>query len=159
MNTLSGLIVFIGFLLGGLWCGYSFCRAALATSRSKRWPVVRGTIVRSGIAPRQRPRRGTWLFLEPEITYRYEVKGRTYEASAVRPTGEMAGDAAQAQRLVRRYPVGIGVPVFYDPQNPNRAALEPALAGVDWFILACAGFGIGLGVLGVATVIVRAVGG
>jgi hypothetical protein len=53
------------------------------------------------------------------IGYRYQVGGTSYASYRVK-----AGFLPGGQTLLNRYPVGKQVEVFYNPQNPNDAALE-----------------------------------
>jgi hypothetical protein len=58
----------------------------------------------------------------PEVTYRYEVDGRTYVGKRVTPLNEGRG-GHWAYDLVRRFAVGGTYTGFYDPAHPSDAYL------------------------------------
>jgi hypothetical protein len=63
----------------------------------------------------------------PVVRYAFEVRGRTYESERMAigaPAAPDASDAADARRLVERYPAGAGVDVWFDPGDPRRSVLE-----------------------------------
>ncbi|MFC1452945.1 DUF3592 domain-containing protein [Verrucomicrobiota bacterium] len=144
------------FLIGGLWatkCGYGFVRDACL---STRWPKVRGRIESASVAAR-RAGSGAGRRSHPSrsygasIVYTYQVEGTTYTCDRVffgnyrsdRP------DHAEAQKA--RYPPGREVDVYYDPDRPEVAVLEPGpkfstsvvmIVGIVFTIVALAGIGV-----------------
>src|SRR6266566_1778923 len=44
-------------------------------------------------------------------------------------------DPAPAQAILKGYPVGGQVPVFYDPSNPKNSALVPGGSRGNWYFL------------------------
>jgi hypothetical protein len=57
------------------------------------------------------------------VRYAYTVQGQEYEGAQDDLTYvSNAQDAALA--IVARYPVGAAVPVYYDPQAPQRALID-----------------------------------
>ncbi len=63
--------------------------------------------------------------IRQRVTYRYAVAGVDYMSDRV-SFGARTSSSLRAleQSIVRRYPVGASVPVFYDPANPSEAVLE-----------------------------------
>lgn len=62
------------------------------------------------------------------LIYRYEVGGKQ-RYSNVRRFGQLAGSSGDwASEIAERYPRGKAVQVWYSPQNPDLAALEPGIA-------------------------------
>jgi hypothetical protein len=62
------------------------------------------------------------------IEFSYEVDGQEYRSTkgATDLVNVTVGNArAQAESEVARYPAGMAVDVYYDPENPTRASLEP----------------------------------
>lgn len=116
----------VPFLLvfGGL--GYYFYRssrkAAEVRSESAGWQSTRGVIIKSRVEVSG----GETTSVLPRVVYEYDVAGRRYQGEQIR-----AGDTYFSMRSSRdaydtidRYPVGMAVEVFYDPDDPNQAALE-----------------------------------
>ena len=63
----------------------------------------------------------------PMVVYEYEVNGTKYISNRVRvqdASGPTMGGALYANPLLKRYPKGATVTVYYNPQNPRESALE-----------------------------------
>ncbi len=63
----------------------------------------------------------------PMVVYEYEVGGTKYLSNRVRAqdaSGPTLGGALYANPLLKRYPKGATVTVYYNPQNPKESALE-----------------------------------
>lgn len=66
---------------------------------------------------------GNW----PLVVYEYEVNGIKYISNRVRvqdKSGPTMGGALYANPLLKRYPKGATVTVYYNPQDPKESALE-----------------------------------
>jgi hypothetical protein len=63
----------------------------------------------------------------PVIEYTYEVDGVTYIGSTIVSGLITFNWKGPATRLIKRFPVEARVPVFVDPANPRRAALQPGM--------------------------------
>jgi hypothetical protein len=65
-------------------------------------------------------------FYEAVVRYAYTVQGQEYEGAQDDLTYvSNAQDAAQA--IMARYQVGASVPVYYDPQAPQRALIDRSI--------------------------------
>ena len=63
----------------------------------------------------------------PMVVYEYEVNGIKYLSNRVRvqdASGPTMGGALYANPLLKRYPKGASITVYYNPQNPRESALE-----------------------------------
>lgn len=68
-----------------------------------------------------------------DVSYSFAVGGTTYHAKRICLMGEPDGSVAA---ILRRYPQGRIVSVYYDPDDPNRCILEredPARIREAWF--------------------------
>jgi len=137
------------FMLGG---GIFFAiglSAILTASASKGWPSVDGVIVSSEVqsdwssAPAGTPqhRSGTQRVYRADVRYAYTVDGQEYEGDRVEFGGFSSSNAKRAYRIVGTYRKGQTVAVYYDPNDPSRAVLEPGKT--TWFSkgAVCAGSG------------------
>jgi hypothetical protein len=128
-TIILGLFTLTG-LLATVW-GYVIIARARQTLR---WPHVEGIIEESNLSSAKDD-------LLPHIVFRYTVAEQTY-----RQPMEFAGDITPSQEFaksyVEKYPVGRKTQVYYQPDNPRRATLEPGLGRGDWLV-----FAIGLGSL------------
>lgn len=63
----------------------------------------------------------------PMVVYEYTVNGMKYISNRVRvqdASGPTMGGALYANPLLKHYPKGATVTVYYDPRNPKESALE-----------------------------------
>jgi hypothetical protein len=98
----------------------------LRAKKSAQWPTTSGEITYSRVRYVRGRRFDGYL---GDVQYRYRVGDAEHLSSRVSfARGHLA--AAEAwQRALAPYPVGQKVTVYYDPQNPASAVLEPGLAG------------------------------
>lgn len=94
--------------------------------KTKLWPKAEGEIIQSV------PASDTGDLL-PLIEFTYLVDGQTLKRSFEFPSGTMPTPEFNNQYL-QRYPIGKHVSVFYHPDDPNNATLEPGMAQGDWLI-------------------------
>ena len=128
-----GLFIIAGFIVT-LWGGIIIIRAR----KTQRWPVTEGTIEQS--APTSEAND-----LLPHILFSYTVATHTYQHTLEFPGG-VNPSPELATHYVRKYPAGAKVPVYYNPDQPDQATLEPGLARSDWMIpilgIAAMAFGV-----------------
>jgi len=112
------------------WAGYSFYRGnrmrSVYVRAAKSWPSTSGVVLVSTIKRVSSGRHQNSYTNYPDILYKYEVNGVSYENRVVK-AGEqflsvMAPD--QAEATAARYLAGASVTVYYDPANPKESALE-----------------------------------
>lgn len=103
---------------------------------SLSWPTVRGRITESRIETRRKP-----SSIRPRVRYEYEVEGRRYASTKI-VAGDIGSGRDQAHRLHKLYSVGTEVDVFYKPDQPAIAVLQPGqngsgggLTGTGWVFL------------------------
>lgn len=141
-RRIFGLIVLaIGVALAVPF-GYEVMKSA---GESTGWAHTDGTIRDSELVTVEQ-RDGSILY-RAHIVYAYSVNGREYEAERIRFGTEESASSVQdrAARWVEAYPPGKQVIVYYDPQSPADAVLEPG-AYEDAYVLLV--FGIVLTVAG-----------
>jgi hypothetical protein len=124
LATIGGLLcTIVPFVLIGwyIWKQYKKRDAVVASARST-WQSTTGRVVKSRVEVSG----GETTTVSPKVVYAYDVNGRAYQSDQLR-----AGDAIMrvtsgndAYATVDRYPEGAIVTVFYNPLNPQEAALE-----------------------------------
>ena len=99
-------------------------KSAAANAAAQSWPTTAGTILVSQTRWVRGPDNTSREV--PVVTYQYAVAGQTYQGQTIRP-----GDAyltisisGQARQIAARYPVGMILPIHYNPSNPSESALE-----------------------------------
>lgn len=117
-----GLVFFL-VAAGTLWWGITTVRNA---SVSRNWPAVSGTITASQVTI-STDKNGTTY--SADVQYKYVVNDRWYTAGTVNFGEYGSSNRGRADKIVARYPPGSPVTVYYNPDDPNTAVLEP---GVTW---------------------------
>jgi hypothetical protein len=85
------------------------------------------------------------------MIFEYEVGGKT-RFSNRRRFGELAGaDAEWAGEIASRYPEGSKLNVFYDPEDPDLATIEPGITSEAYWI---PGAGLAFFLFGVAAAVI-----
>lgn len=135
MFTFVGLL--IGLFMVVMW--FFLRRQAQA---SLRWPSVPGRIIDSRLVS-TRNSDGVDGF-EPSITYAYVAGGMSLQANRVTIGGY------KTRSLLQKYPAGTDVQVFYDPNKPASAVLEPGGRGLTVLLI----IGIGVMIFGIVMGIV-----
>jgi len=140
----SGRHIFLLLFLGlGLWSLASGTIKAAEGLAARSWPSAEGRVIQSRIEEFYSHQRLRFRRLCFRIDYLYLLGGTVYEGHRVNAGWSCFGSEDLMQGLLARYPVGAKVRVFYDPERPDRALLEP---GLDWTVY----FQWGLGVMGVS---------
>lgn len=107
-------------------------RAFQKGKRSKQWPSVEGEISETRLASDEND-------LLPDIRFSYTIDEDCHIGRVEFPPGTMPMPGF-AENQLEKYPLGSTVTVYYNPQQPDQATLEPGQANDDWLILA-AGIG------------------
>ncbi len=148
------LIIFgiIAIILMAL--GVSFTRSGLRGIRyawgSKAWPSTPGEIV-SVTIEEQKPisehdRHPTY---RPIVAYSYSIGGKSFGGQHRKFNDDVIvyGSEEKAQAAIAQYPVGQKVKVYYEPDNPRNAVLEPGKAGPAWRTLSAGILCLVLGII------------
>lgn len=121
LKAILGTLLFGGFLAGGLFMAYTTATELPLAFASKSWPATKGTVTKTGTVLRRKGRSSHW------IQYQYVVSGQSYESRKFAFAGKIfARNTAQESRL-RRYREGKPIKVYYDPQSPEIAVIEPGV--------------------------------
>jgi hypothetical protein len=133
--------MFIVLLSMGLLIVYGGLSSYLRGKKMLRWPTAIGTIktseilgddksVEEAVKAQEEATVQTSIWYEANIMYAYEVDGKQYEFNRITQMDIGDTDTYRATLTIRKYTVGMEVNVFYNPDNPAEAILEPA-GGVD----------------------------
>lgn len=122
------VIILSLFIVAGLTASFWGWRIISKSRESLAWPHTDGTITRSDAASEADD-------LLPLIEYSYAVDGRSFQTSHQFPPSVSPSQELSKQYL-QRYPVGVSIQVYYQPDNPQHATIEPGMASGDWFVFA-----------------------
>ncbi len=118
------------FAAAGLFLLWQGVKEHRACRESRNWPCVEGRITESAV---QVTRRHHSTSYSPQIAYTYSVAGQAYFSAAVTIGATRTFSSyAKAQTQTAKYPLGQTVSVYYDPQQPAEATLEPGATGGAW---------------------------
>lgn len=119
-----------------LWIGFvcfflvMMSRGVMTQVESAGFPTAPGVVTSAEVEATSDGEGGTNY--NAAIEFSYEIEGQAYSGDRVR-AGMTWSSSSSAAETVARYPVGTPVSVFYDPDDPSRALLEPGLKGTDLF--------------------------
>lgn len=120
--VVSGVILFFGI------------RQITRATASNAWPNVTGVVTVSELGKHVGHDRDDTTTYRADISYDYVVNDRSYRNGVVNFGSLQTSDPSTARRVLKRYPVGLQVPVYYNPAEPQDAVLEPGLDGGSWFL-------------------------
>ncbi len=112
----------------GVILGAFAIRALWKVTRSMFWPHVEGTILAADIGLQQdrvNQFSGPPQRVVAHIRYRYTVAGREYMGERIRLARTKSNLTRLAQADVQRFSEGARVKVYYDPDDPANAVLDP----------------------------------
>jgi hypothetical protein len=130
------VIQLIGFLLvlGSLVMAAFGIHALILGLQTQTWPSAEGVILQSSAEHGSSARTSSEYYLN--VQYRYSVGDQSYTGDNVTPGVSATLSEAEANDLISgRYAAGRPVPVYYDPQNPANAVLQPGIAGDAWLMI------------------------
>jgi hypothetical protein len=113
-------LVFDGFLGWSAYCQI----------RAQNYATTTGVVTHSEV---ERHAGGKNTTYSPNIKYTYTVAGKAYSGDRYR-FGTGSSNDSSARRIVDEHPVGKQVPVYYNPDDPAEALLQPGLDGSDLFL-------------------------
>ena len=152
-DTIAGVVFGLFFLAGGFASSIFGALSIYRAYESRGWPGVPGVVVSSKVvrisgsrSRRSGPRRTSRA---AAVEYRYVVGDQEHVGRRISFAGTPAGDGARD--VVRRYPRGADVTVYYDPDDPSSSVLEVGMVSVAPWILI--GIGLPFAFIGLAAVI------
>ncbi|GMT48974.1 MAG: hypothetical protein IEMM0008_0513 [bacterium] len=130
-KVLTHLFLFLGVTL--LIVGYY---QLIYTKESINWPSTDGVIISSKVTTYTYTRsiRTTYdvdvHYYDADVHYKYTINGKEYTNDKKAFSGSSGGSGEEAHAIaiaiVKRYPRGKNVKVYYKPDDPGTAVLEPS---------------------------------
>ncbi len=118
-------VFFSIFLIAGIQVFFWLSLApTLRSLAARNWPQAPCTIVSSRVIEHPGDDGSTY---EISIQYEYEFEGRAYTSSRYSFFDIASSGRSGKERVVARYPPGSRTTCYVDPQNPERAVLDPGL--------------------------------
>jgi len=123
------LLVF-GLVLGG----FGLYRYTMG-KESVSWPMVKGKITYSRAEPKKVK---TGHEYRPSVKYAYTVDGTSYKGNRITASDVYQKTLSGAKDILKKYPTGGEVSVYYDPADPARALLETGMKKNVYVLLVAA---------------------
>lgn len=82
------------------------------------WPSVQGIVTFSELEELNNQ-------FSPNIKYEYSIGGEQYSAESIRIKVSKISMKRGVEKTIKKYAVGTAVTVYYNPESPNIAVLEP----------------------------------
>jgi len=149
MSANLAAAVFFLLGLGVSYFGYRLIRKARA---SAEWPAAQGKIESSTVdveREREEDSDGDIHYETkyiPNIVYQYQVDGMDFMGDKISFGGTSNSNQTWAYKMRDQYPEGSEVAVYYDPENPQDAVLQPGAKGSTYIIFV---LGVVFAILGV----------
>lgn len=112
------------FLVAGSVLIGAFYQERQTAQQAMTWPEAEGEVVEFAVGQMQQ--KG---LPHVRMIYRYTVRNETFQGSRIVFGSFDLGDVRRWQDY---YETGKLIPVFYDPDQPSRAVLEPAARASTW---------------------------
>lgn len=122
------------FIVAGTLMSFFGVRQFLQAKASTAWPTVTGVITVAELGKQMGNEQDESTTYSADLSYDYLVNDHSYVNGAVSFAGVKSRDPSTARRILKRYPVGKQVTVYYNPDDPQDAVLEPGLRGGSWFL-------------------------
>lgn len=133
------------FLVVGLVITKIGVEQFILAGESLEWPEVPGVITDARVV---RDTSSDGEVYSAQIEYRYHVEGKEYQSERRSFAEYRSSNRGTHEAIATRYPRGEMVRVFYNPDSPDQAVLEPGRSFMSWgvpaFGLLFAGIGVAL---------------
>lgn len=124
-------------LVGGVFCVAEYVSTRRLASASLRWPTASGSVTRCAVIEEiieektEHDNRPTTSKLvhryQVDLRYAYKVDKRDFTGTEISWGGTIiSGLRDVAEKEAAKYRAGKSVKVYYDPDQPGQAVLEPA---------------------------------
>lgn len=120
------VIIVVLFTSVGVGFTYINVNTILAAAASGSWPYVEGQVTWTQF-------RHSDSHVYQKVRYRYVVGGREYSSEQI--SFARAHRPARSKQTARRYTEGQSVRVYYNPENPANAVIEPGLSYFPFLLL------------------------
>jgi len=131
-------IVILFFTAGIVILVYGILNVRYA-SRYKQWPITHGFIIDNAAAPPELmpgDKTSKKNFYAVNIVYEYFVHDMTYYSTNISSFGYdlfkpskayYSGTVEKIKDVLDKYAIGDGVPVYYNPENPQDTVIDPEI--------------------------------
>ncbi len=143
-------VLFMGsiFLIVGYLVAYQIGAPLLEQAKaSTNWPTTEGLVLKSKMKVHRSNQSGSSTY-SANVNYQYQVNDSQFESDTVWFGGDIStSDQSMARETVKKYPLDQKVVVYYDPDHPEIAVLEPGVFKTTYFYYLFGWIFLGVGIL------------
>jgi hypothetical protein len=136
-GSIAFAIIMVLVLTAGMMSASLVINSFFEMKNRLSWPETEGEITvsmidQSALVTRTGPSNENFGLMQqtiftPHVSYRYFVDSKEYHVTGISGVlTEGAQNANEAEAIIKKYPIGKKVSVFYSPRHPNIAVLERA---------------------------------
>lgn len=122
----AGFILGPIFVLVGFGVYYFLGGSFKEAYASRSWPTVQGQVTHSEMTQHHD---SDGVMYGTDIAYDYTVDDQQYTSYRVALLDGTTSVRKSVQDTLKRYPAGGTVTIYYDPEDPSSAVLEPGFTG------------------------------
>ncbi len=112
---------------------------------SRSWPTVEARVLSTEVKNGWGGRSVTYV---PVVRYEYSIDGRTYTSEKLTVMHKaMMAKAADAEKYIERFPVGLTVKAYHRPGKPEEAVLQVGDADEAYASFFYGGLSVAIGLL------------
>jgi len=161
LSTLVLLLIGSVFTIIGIVAGLVFGKPILDKAKaSEQWPQIQGEVIESELETSQ-GENGTMY--SAHVVYRYALDGGDFESDRIWFGGDYStSNRSEMFEVVKKYPAGKAVTVYYSPDKPSESVLMPGAYTSSYILFAIGMVFLGIGgalLLGFVFLFVRSVTG
>ncbi|MBT3337168.1 MAG: DUF3592 domain-containing protein [Anaerolineae bacterium] len=124
VSILAGGFILVVFGIIGAVMIYKYFQEKKDAEESLGWSSTVGRITKS-LMRRETSYESSNTLYYPEVEYTYEFLGTEYTGDRITFGGSTGNsNRNKSEETLAKYPVGENITVYYDPNNPEDAALE-----------------------------------
>lgn len=139
------LIVGLSFLLAGGGIGFFVGKPILDKAKaSESWPSVEGEVLESRLESSRSKGKTSYSAL---VVYRYSVEGEEFEGDRVWFGQYSTNKRSEMHKIVKEYPAGKAVTVYFSPDDASEAVLQPGAFTSSYMVYSIGLLAFGVGCL------------
>ena len=124
-------MVVILLVFGLIFGGFGYYKYNMG-KESVSWPTIKGTMMQARAVPKKLEHSNEYQLF---VKYTYTVDGKSYTGNHITAFDEYQKTLSRANDVLKKYPVGGEVSVYYDPADPGLSVLETgATKNVSWLL-------------------------
>jgi len=106
---------------------------------SESWPTVQGSVVHSKVVTL--PETNAATHYSADVQYAYRINGKEYKSNKIDTRAGLwsSTHSSDAYGEVNQYPAGRSVAIYYNPDKPWVAVLEPGVSQVTYWLIGAGG--------------------